>query len=454
MKLLNSLFFTLFSLLLAACNSPTPAAATATFLPAATATGTKTPALAAPSWTATATQRPSQAPTLTATPRLFTPAPTATLTFAPEPLPDWFGQSWIAFAVNVSFASEDSSTSGLALIRADGTNLVPLMVSETEFFIDPQWSPDGHWLGYLKRDRLNMYELYITYMDGTRSSRLTYTSRAVEGFTWSPDGEYLVVVIYQPKETTADLFVSNLHLITRQGEYVQQLTTSLSRNFAPTWSADGSLIYFLRNEVEGPSSLYEIRPDGTGERKLLDLPGQGAYSLQSDYPNNRILAGIFLDSKHFDLFWLGLNGVLERITDTAVCELFPAVSPDRKWVAYWPDDTCYGADRDAISILHLKSGTTYTIGKPYWQVDGISWSPVPALQIGAQYQITGAGDELNLRQSPKRAGGALMVLHTGDVVTVLEGPVDQDDYYWWRLRTADGTEGWAVEVAGWYAPAP
>jgi hypothetical protein len=36
-------------------------------------------------------------------------------------------------------------------------------------------------------------------------------------------------------------------------------------------------------------------------------------------------------------------------------------------------------------------------------------------------------------------------LEPGTVVTVLEGPQVVDDLSWWRIRTADGQEGWAVE---------
>ena len=53
-------------------------------------------------------------------------------------------------------------------------------------------------------------------------------------------------------------------------------------------------------------------------------------------------------------------------------------------------------------------------------------------------------------KSPSQNGAVITQLLEGDVVTILEGPVDAEDHYWWRLRTADGTEGWAVEVYRWY----
>ena len=68
------------------------------------------------------------------------------------------------------------------------------------------------------------------------------------------------------------------------------------------------------------------------------------------------------------------------------------------------------------------------------------------------YQITIAGNDLNLRAKQSLDGAIKKILKTGDIVTILEGPVQADGYSWWKMRTADGVEGWAVDVAGWYAP--
>ena len=79
-----------------------------------------------------------------------------------------------------------------------------------------------------------------------------------------------------------------------------------------------------------------------------------------------------------------------------------------------------------------------------------AWSPVPSLESGGAYTITAWGSNLNLRADPTLKGNSLKKLKEGDPVTVLEGPQQADEYYWWKLHTADGTEGWAVDVFGWY----
>ena len=66
----------------------------------------------------------------------------------------------------------------------------------------------------------------------------------------------------------------------------------------------------------------------------------------------------------------------------------------------------------------------------------------------AEVYTTG-GDTLNLREGPGIDFDILERLEPGVLVTLLEGPRKNDDdgYVWWRIRTEDGTEGWAVERA-------
>lgn len=71
-------------------------------------------------------------------------------------------------------------------------------------------------------------------------------------------------------------------------------------------------------------------------------------------------------------------------------------------------------------------------------------------KIGENYTITEAGANLNLRSSPSTQSEVLKKIQAGDTITILEGPSDMEDYYWWKIRTLDGIEGWVVEIAAWY----
>lgn len=68
------------------------------------------------------------------------------------------------------------------------------------------------------------------------------------------------------------------------------------------------------------------------------------------------------------------------------------------------------------------------------------------LFVGDRAEVfTTEGDRLNLRGGPGLRFEILGKLDKGAFVTLLEGPRKQDGLAWWKIRTADGTEGWAVE---------
>lgn len=60
---------------------------------------------------------------------------------------------------------------------------------------------------------------------------------------------------------------------------------------------------------------------------------------------------------------------------------------------------------------------------------------------------TTEGDNLNVRSAAGTEFAIRAKLKRGTIVTLMEGPVDADGFTWWLIRTADGTEGWAVDSA-------
>lgn len=82
----------------------------------------------------------------------------------------------------------------------------------------------------------------------------------------------------------------------------------------------------------------------------------------------------------------------------------------------------------------------------------VSTPPVTAAPTeigpGALVVVTGTGGAgLKLRALATTSADVLGVAREGTVLTVLEGPVEADDFRWWKVRAPDGTEGWGA--ANW-----
>jgi tetratricopeptide (TPR) repeat protein len=111
------------------------------------------------------------------------------------------------------------------------------------------------------------------------------------------------------------------------------------------------------------------------------------------------------------------------------------------------------------SRLILLEGPRRADGLAWWRVqtvDGVEGWAVErvdeeqtlqlALVLGDEAVITSTeGDTLRVRAGAGRDFEVVAQLEPGTVVTLLEGPQIVDDLSWWKISTADGIEGWAVE---------
>ena len=67
------------------------------------------------------------------------------------------------------------------------------------------------------------------------------------------------------------------------------------------------------------------------------------------------------------------------------------------------------------------------------------------LTVGGTAWVQKAGGQsLRLRDRPGLQSNAFAGLAPGTQMTLLEGPVQDDGYPWWRIRAADGREGWVA----------
>ncbi len=75
-------------------------------------------------------------------------------------------------------------------------------------------------------------------------------------------------------------------------------------------------------------------------------------------------------------------------------------------------------------------------------------TPVPqpgdALQAGEPARVT-APAGLNMRTNPTSSGALILQLGTGQLVTVVEGPVDAENFIWWRIDDGQGNVGWVAD---------
>jgi Tol biopolymer transport system component len=190
------------------------------------------------------------------------------------------------------------------------------LTNEHALNYNPVFSPDGRWVVFCSERRGNP-DLYALDLQHPGPPRLLTDSAAMEDApAFSPDGRQLAFV--STRDGNADIFVmpfhpdgtdasnptvnltrhkggdfhpafstdgkliafssdrdgyraSEIYVMNADGSNVRRVTHASGWNGSPAWSRDGSWIYFYAKR-EGDSGIYHIRPDGSGEKRIVSGP--------------------------------------------------------------------------------------------------------------------------------------------------------------------------------------
>ncbi|MDR1784624.1 MAG: Tol-Pal system beta propeller repeat protein TolB [Endomicrobium sp.] len=128
----------------------------------------------------------------------------------------------------------------------------------------PSFAPNGQEIAFIS-DRSGYPQLYIMNISGKNVRRLT-TNGPCDSPSWSPRGDKIAFTMKQVRGNY-DLYIYDLP--TRK---VTRLTQNQRNNENPTWSPDGRFLVFYSNR-SGRGEIYIIAIDGSGTRKLVEMPG-------------------------------------------------------------------------------------------------------------------------------------------------------------------------------------
>jgi Tol biopolymer transport system component len=150
-----------------------------------------------------------------------------------------------------SVSSKRPADSGEAWIHAVGLDS------------SPQFSPDGSRIAF-RSSRTGQNEVWLANRNGEETRRLTWFGGPVTGSPhWSPDGKWLVCD--SRPSGNADVFA-----IPASGGKPQQLTSDATNEVVPSFSRDGSFVYFS-SDRGGHWSMWR-QPwgaNGTGEARMV-----------------------------------------------------------------------------------------------------------------------------------------------------------------------------------------
>lgn len=238
----------------------------------------------------------------------------------------------------------DNTRSNIWIANADGSDHRPLFSSQDNFS-SPRWSPDGSRIAYLSNLERGQ-QLYVRWMDTGQTALLTNIQLSASNLSWSADGE--TIAFTMSVEVDEKPFSVNMP---KKPEGAQ-------------WSAAFEYVTRTRYQADGRGILepaythiFIVPTHGGSARQLTSgnyhHRGSLAWTPDSEeiiFSANRSDNWEY-ETREADIFGVTLDGSIRQITDAPGFEGSPKVSADGRLIAYSKNDNQKLAYRNRY--LHL-----------------------------------------------------------------------------------------------------
>ena len=202
----------------------------------------------------------------------------------------------VIYVRNARSVMKDQTTSNLWMIDYNGDNHIPLTVGSDRNYA-PRWSPDSKQLIYLS-NREGTTQLYRRWMDSGHEAIVADLPRTPSNLSWSPNGQWIAFSMFVPE----------------MGENLVKLPR---KPVGAKWADQPLFIDELRYRSdgqgylkEGHTQLFILSIDGGYPRQLTNEPYNHGGNLEWALDGNSIL---FSANRHEDGEYYPANSEIYEI---------------------------------------------------------------------------------------------------------------------------------------------
>ena len=280
--------------------------------------------------------------------------------------------SKVIYVRNFKDIMTDRDYANLWMTNIDGSQNRPLTQGNQRDF-SPVWSPDGSKVAYRSNQQDEKTKLFVFYLDTKESVALTNSANAPGSVSWSPDGQSLAFTQFVPKDKKSLLSIPGKPKGADWNEapiYIDELN----------YRGDGA--GYLPS---GNSQIFTIGlSGGTARQRTFDDQNYGSPSWSADGKSLIFSSNLHEDNElepnNSEVYELDLNsGSVKALTSRKGPDGSPAISPDGKMIAYIGfDDTYQGyqirdlyvMNTDGTGIKNLTESLDRSAGNPQWEASG------------------------------------------------------------------------------------
>ncbi len=279
--------------------------------------------------------------------------------------------SQVAYVRAFMDVMKDRRLGNLWLVSSDGARHRPLTTGPNSYG-SPRWSPSGDRLAFTSGQD-GSTQIYVRYMDDGQTGRLTQLTQSPSGLAWSPDGDWLAFSMFVP--SSPEPFVE-----------------LPSKPAGAEWAEPPTVIEKLRYRADGAgylddgyNQLFLVSAEGGTPRQLTegDFNHGGQLSWTPDgseivFSANRHDGGEY-DPANSEVYSISVaTGEITQLTDRQGPDSSPTVSPDGKHIAYTGFDDRYQGyqitalylmDRDGQNARVVTDELDRDVNQATWRAD-------------------------------------------------------------------------------------
>jgi Tol biopolymer transport system component len=267
----------------------------------------------------------------------------------------------------------------LFVANADGSGLIN--VTGSMGVSGYAWSPDGSMLAFTAFQKGTDFDVFVVNADGTGLRAIVQSPLTEHRPQWSPDGTQIAFErwpVHDRDPGTPDIYTVGL-----DGGEAVPLVTSLGWDTRAGWSPDGRRIAFS-SERDGDEEIYVVNTDGSGERKLTDLPGVDATNAAWS-PDGTQISFVAHDGEQWDVWVVDADGSGPLRLTPGGRDDGPAVwAPDGSLLAFTASEVTGNVDNtgtyDVYTIRPDGTGEHRVTSGGFAMGWDLSWQPVPATE--------------------------------------------------------------------------
>jgi len=284
----------------------------------------------------------------------------------PQISPDGSSVAYVRTSMDIM---TDGAVPTIWQVDVDGKDHRPL-VSGDGHHSNPRWSPTGDRLAYVSREDERGAQLHVRWVDTGQAAVISNVRYSPKAISWSPDGSQLAFVMFVPDEN-------------------EPLAERPEAPEGAQWAPGAKVIETMPYRSDGEGYLetghehvFVVPAEGGTPRQVTsgDFDHGGPLAWMPDGSRIVVTANRLDDAEHHPVeseLWSVrvADGAMEQLTDRRGPDRGAAVSPDGKRIAYlgfddrklaWQSDDVYVMDLKTRESRNLTAGFDRAVDDVHW----------------------------------------------------------------------------------------